>query len=88
MFKSDAWRSQIRTRVSGVKLFSVSKKILNISSVILPPNEEQTEIVQFLDEKCSLIDAVIAKKMQIIEDLEKYKRSLIEETVMGKRKVV
>ncbi len=88
LFKSDAWRSQIRTRVSGVKLFSVSKKILNISSVILPPNEEQTEIVQFLDEKCSLIDAVIAKKMQIIEDLEKYKRSLIEETVMGKRKVV
>lgn len=88
LFKSDVWRSQIWTRVSGVKLFSVSKKILNIVSVIMPPEEECKEIVSFLDEKCSLIDSIIAEKQDMIENLENYKKSLIEETIMGKRKVV
>ena len=88
LFKSNAWRSQIRTRVSGVKLFSVSKKILNDVSVILPPEVEQEEIVTYLDEKCGLIDEIISEKNKMILDLEMYKRSLIYEVVTGKRKVV
>lgn len=88
LFKSNAWRSQIRTRVSGVKLFSVSKKILNDVSIILPPEEEQKEIVTYLDEKCGLIDEIVSEKNKMILDLEIYKRSLIYETVTGKRKVV
>ena len=88
LFKSDAWRSQIRTRVSGVKLFSITKKILNSVSVIIPPEEEQKKIVEYLDVKCSLIDGIIDTKNRLIEDLEVYKRSLIYETVTGKRKVV
>lgn len=88
LFKSNAWRSQIRTRVSGVKLFSVSKKILNDVSIILPTCEEQIEIVNYLDEKCGLIDEIIIHKIRLIEDLELYKRSLVYEVVTGKRKVV
>lgn len=88
LFKSNAWRSQIRTRVSGVKLFSISKKILNDVSVILPPLEEQIEIVAYLDKKCGLIDEMILSKTKLIEDLELYKKSLIHEVVTGKRKVV
>ena len=88
LFKTDAWRSQIRTRVSGVKLFSVSKKILNLATVILPPEEERAEIVRFLDEKCDAIDSLIDSKQALLVDLESYKRSLIYEVVTGKRKVV
>ena len=88
LFKAPSWRSQIRTRVSGVKLFSISKKILNIVTVILPPEEEQRRIVHYLDEKCRIIDNIIAEKEKLIEDLELYKKSLIFETVTGKRKVV
>lgn len=88
LFKSDAWRSQIRTRVSGVKLFSVSKKILNLVSVVLPPFSEQTAIVNELDKKCSEIDAIITEKESLMSDLEQYKRALIYDTVTGKRKVV
>ena len=88
LFKSHIWRSQIRTRVSGVKLFSISKKILNFTTVILPPKEEQEEITRFLDEKCKLIDTLIENKQALIIDLETYKRSLIYEAVTGKRKVV
>ena len=88
LFKTDAWRSQIRTRVSGVKLFSVSKKILNLATVILPPEEERADIVRFLDEKCDAIDSLIDSKQALLVDLESYKRSLIYEVVTGKRKVV
>ena len=88
LFKSHVWRSQIRTRVSGVKLFSISKKILTFTTVILPPKEEQEEITRFLDEKCKLIDTLIENKQALMIDLETYKRSLIYEVVTGKRKVV
>lgn len=88
LFKSNLWRSQIRTRVSGVKLFSISKKILNTTSLILPPEDEQKEIVSYLDEKCTLIDSVINEKCSLISELESYKKSLIFEVVTGKRKVV
>ncbi len=88
LFKSNAWRSQIRTRVSGVKLFSVSKKILNLTTVILPPVEERDTIVDYLDEQCGTIDSLIDEKQALLIDLENYRRSLIYETVTGKRKVV
>ena len=88
LFKTDAWRSQIRSRVTGVKLFSVSKKILNGVTVILPPEDEQDQIVKTLDSRCHDIDSIIAEKEQLILNLERYKKSLIYEAVTGKRKVV
>jgi type I restriction enzyme S subunit len=54
------------------------------------PNEirEQIEIANFLDQKCSEIDALIAKKTQFLTELENYKKSLIYEVVTGKREVL
>ena len=49
---------------------------------------EQEEIVAFLDNKCTGIDSLIEEKQRLLTDLERYKRSLIFETVTGKRKVV
>ncbi|MBR6407871.1 MAG: restriction endonuclease subunit S [Clostridia bacterium] len=87
LFKTDAWRSQIRSKVSGVKLFSISRKILNDATVLLPSEEEHQEIVAFLDEKCAGIDALIAKKEQLISEMDIYKRALIFEYVTGKKEV-
>jgi len=87
LFKSDAWRTQLRSRVSGVKLFSISRRMLNSATVILPPTEEQVAIVSYLDDKCATIDSVIAEKESLIAELETYKKSLIFETVTGKRRV-
>lgn len=53
----------------------------------LPDLEEQQQIIYFLDKKCSVIDFAIAKKEQLIEKLEAYKKSLIYECVTGKREV-
>ena len=48
---------------------------------------EQQAIVNYLDEKCAAIDGIIAEKEALIADMEAYKKSLIFETVTGKRKV-
>lgn len=61
----------------------------NFSQVPLyiPSLEEQEEIAAYLDEKCSAIDTLIAKKEQLLSELETYKKSLIYEYVTGKREV-
>lgn len=55
--------------------------------VVVPPLEEQKEIVDYLDANCAEIDKLIAKKEQLVKELESYKKSLIYEVVTGKREV-
>ena len=55
--------------------------------VVVPPLEEQKEIVDYLDAKCAEIDKLIAKKEQLVKELESYKKSVIYEVVTGKREV-
>ena len=83
LFKSDIWRSQIRSRVSGIKLFSITQKILRETTIIIPPIEEQKRIVKFLDEKVSEIDNIILKTKESIEHYKKYKQAIITEVALG-----
>ena len=84
LFLTDCWRSQIRCRVSGIKVFSISQAIVKQTSIILPPQEEQLSIASYLDEKCADIDHLIDLKQQKIEKLKDYKKSVIYEAVTGK----
>ena len=52
-----------------------------------PSLEEQKEIADYLNCKCAEIDRLIAKKEQLVKELESYKKSLIYEVVTGKREV-
>lgn len=74
------------TGVAGLQRVSSSY----VRNAVLPyPNDrEQAAIVSYLDEKCMVIDGITEEKESLIADLESYKRSLIYETVTGKRKVV
>lgn len=81
LYKTDCWRSQLRSRVSGIKLFSITQKILKQTEVILPDTKEQKKIVNYLDKKCTQIDEIIEKEKQVIERLKEYKQSVITETV-------
>lgn len=56
--------------------------------VVSPPQSEQEEIVEYLDEKCEGIDDLIAKKQQYLTEIENYKKSLIYEYVTGKKEVL
>lgn len=88
LFLTDLWRKQIRETASGVKVFSVTQKNLINSSIILPPEDEQNEIANYLDVKCNKIDSIIVDKKKQLETLEQYKKSLIYEYVTGKKEVL
>ena len=49
-----------------------------------PPLEEQQQIADFLDSKCSKINESIERSNKIIQKLEEYKKSLIYNAVTGK----
>lgn len=87
LFSTDKWRSQIRSLVNGVKLYSITQRILKSCKIIVPSLKEQNEIVVYLDNICSKLDKVIEYRKQIIEKLEEYKKSLIYEVVTGKKEV-
>ena len=79
--------------VQGQKSFGKTKlKVVHISSgeiarllIVLPPKEEQKEIADYLDKKCTAIDTAIEQKQNLIEKLTEYKKSLIYECVTGKK---
>lgn len=66
---------------------SLTEDDFGVIKTIVPPIDEQKQIADFLDKKCNAIDSVISKKEQLIEELERYKKSLIYECVTGKREV-
>ena len=53
----------------------------------VPTVEEQYQIVNYLDTKCSEIDTLIAYKKRQLDTLADYKKSLIYEYVTGKKEV-
>ena len=64
-----------------------TKDKLSCVPFCLCPTGEQEEIADYLDAKCAEIDGLIAKKEQLVKELESYKKSLIYEVVTGKREV-
>ena len=87
LFRTDYWRYQIRSRVYGVKVYSITQSILSLCSIIMPPVKTQKSIVSFLDKKCEEINISIDNAIAQINLLQEYKQSLITEVVTGKRKV-
>ena len=53
--------------------------------ILLVDLEEQREIVEYLDIKCSEIDNLISRKERVISEMESYKKSTIYEYVTGKK---
>lgn len=60
-----------------------------MKDIYLPisPLEEQEQISNYLDKKTNQIDQIISTKEKLLIEMEDYKKSLIYETVTGKREV-
>ncbi|GHU60199.1 hypothetical protein FACS1894171_0700 [Clostridia bacterium] len=84
LFDSIPWRTQIRSKVSGIKVFSITQSILRKAMIILPSIKEQESIVRFLDTKTLRIDTLICDITAQIENLKEYRQSIISEAVTGK----
>lgn len=86
--QSDYYQKQVELGWTYGTQQNIGMRTLETLKICLPPLNQQKEIVQYLDEKCGHIDEIINAKESVISDIETYKRSLIYETVTGKRKVV
>lgn len=53
----------------------------------IPSLKEQTEIVDYINQKSFHIDSLIADKEKMVQELEEYKKALIYEYVTGKKEV-
>lgn len=77
----------INPYITGSAQPKLSQEKLQNIWVPLPDLEEQQEIATYIRSKCVEIDKLIAKKEQLVKELESYKKSLIYEVVTGKREV-
>lgn len=66
---------------NGTIMASLSQEKINNFSFPLPGMETQQCIADYLDRKCSQIDAIIARQQEVIEKLKAYKLSVITEAV-------
>lgn len=77
----------IRTAIKSTQL---NLNIDRVKETFIPVTlnvNEQCEIENYLESKCAEIDGLIAKKEQLVKELESYKKSLIYDVVTGKREV-
>lgn len=70
-----------------IKMPKINQDELGNILLVVPSKEEQQQIADFLDAKCSEIDAIIADKKRQRGILTEYKKSLIYEYVTGKKEV-
>lgn len=61
--------------------YTLSYEEFSALPLLLPEKSEQRSIADYLDRKCSQIDAIIAWQQEVIEKLKAYKLSVITEEV-------
>ena len=65
----------------GTTFLELSTYDLNEFGIVIPAEDEQKAIADFLDKECAQIDSIAADFEKQIELLQQYKKSLITETV-------
>ena len=83
LFLSSAWRHSLRKQVNGAQVYSITQRILKNTCVILPPEDEQEEIVAYLDSQCSKISILKQKILEEIDCLHELRTRLISDVVTG-----
>lgn len=81
LFDSITFRHQIRSNVAGIKVYSITQGLLNKLFVYLPPNQEQTAIVQYLDTKTQAIDQKVRLLEKKIGYYKELRKSIINDAV-------
>ena len=86
-FQSDYFLKQMELSWTYGTQQTLGVKTIEQLRIMLPKEDEQFTIVNYLEEKCTSIDSVITQKQAIIDKLTEYKKSLIYEVVTGKKEV-
>jgi len=80
-FESVGFRNQIRREIQGVKVFSITNKILKDTILFLPEYSEQLTIANYLDDQTQKIDRLIANKKAQAEKLKELRQIEINNAV-------
>jgi len=80
-FNSNRYSEYTELISRGVTLTRISRGMLGNIQIVIPPIQEQLQIVQFLDEKTEIIDKLISTKERKIDLLKQQRSSLINEVV-------
>ena len=72
----------------GSIMEGLNSTIVKDLKIIIPPLEEQEQIVAYLDEKTSTIDKSISIEERRIGLLKEYRQSIISQVITGKIKVI
>ena len=83
-FQNFSLRSFFVKEMNLVTRASLSQDLLKKMTVLLPGIEEQKEISQYLDNKCSVIDQLVAKTLESIDLTKERRVALISAAVTGK----
>lgn len=81
LFNSEVFRSQVRKKVSGVKVYSITQAILKSCYTWSPSLPEQKNIVTFLDKKSEKINDLITKNKKVLQKLAEQRLSAISEAI-------
>lgn len=81
LFQSLNWKGQIQSLVNGVKVYSINKGHLKKTYLLIPPLAEQEQIVSYLEDKTSKIDAYVSEKEKEILLLQELKQKTIADAV-------
>ena len=80
-------RNQIRSKVDGVKVYTISKHIIKSLLIVIPPMEEQLAIVDYLNNRINKIDQYLTELQSEIGFLKEFKQRLISDVVTGQIRV-
>ena len=78
---NDDFLGEVISKSVGVSYPAINATDLIEIKIPVPPREEQETIAAFLDHKVGQIDATIAEKEQMLEDLKNYRSAIISEAV-------
>ena len=82
LFKSDGFIQKMNSMTVGIREGkNIQYSDFANSLIPVPPIDQQHRIANYLDRKCSQIDAIIARQQEVIEKLKAYKLSVITEVV-------
>lgn len=78
---------QLEFEKNGSIMDGLNSTIVKNLTILVPPIEEQMEIVKHIKEKLNTIDKLISKKQEEISLLSEYKDSLLYEYTTGKKRL-
>ncbi len=88
LVNSISYRIYFMIYARGFTRINLKQEYINNAPILLPPKNEQAEIVKYIEAKTTQIDHSIALQEAEIKRLQTYKTVLIDQAVTGKIKVI